>query len=191
MGLQRKLSCRAPCPGATAEVIVCPGHLDLSALNDRMCDIGQSKPGRLAYVGKASRLTSFVVSWLKRFYLAKADRRLRHERRDPGVPTRASCSSGPGDKSPGYCHMSLRGRRTISKKTNCATTERSGDALLTWPSCVFPTTHRLPASWPALPLGKKHLGIPSSGDYRLPERHYSPPHNRLKSGAIGPGRSQR
>jgi hypothetical protein len=95
MGLQRKLSCRAPCPGATAEVIVCPGHLDLSALNDRMCDIGQSKPGRLAYVGKASRLTSFVVSWLKRFYLAKADRRLRHERRDPGVPTRASCSSGP------------------------------------------------------------------------------------------------
>ena len=115
MGLQRKLSCRAPCPGATAEVIVCPGHLDLSALNDRMCDIGQSKPGRLAYVGKASRLTSFVVSWLKRFYLAKADRRLRHERRDPGVPTRASCSSGPGDKSPGYCHMSLRDEEPSQK----------------------------------------------------------------------------
>jgi hypothetical protein len=109
MGLQRKLSCRAPCPGATAEVIVYPGHLDLSALNDRMCDIGQSKPGRLAYVGKASRLTSFVVWGLKRFYLATADRRLgmtggiRAFLRDAGW-----CHTEPGDKSPGYYHMSLR-----------------------------------------------------------------------------------
>jgi hypothetical protein len=52
------------------------GYLDLSVLNGRMCDIGRSKPGRLAYVGKASRLTSFVVWGLKRFYLATADRRL-------------------------------------------------------------------------------------------------------------------
>jgi hypothetical protein len=26
--------------------------------------------------------------------------------------TRASCASGPGDKSPGYCHMSLRDEGT-------------------------------------------------------------------------------
>jgi hypothetical protein len=53
----------------------------------------------------------FVAEGLKRFHLAKADPRLGHERRYSGVPpgTRASCASGPaGDKSPGYCHMSLR-----------------------------------------------------------------------------------
>jgi hypothetical protein len=50
------------------------------------------------------------ISWLKRSNLATADPRIGHERRSSGVPsgTRASCASGPGDKWPGYCHMSLR-----------------------------------------------------------------------------------
>ncbi|MEA3147592.1 MAG: hypothetical protein QOI53_3173 [Verrucomicrobiota bacterium] len=41
--------------------------------------------------------------------LAKADPRLGHAAlfgRPSG--TRSSCASGPGDKSPGYCHMFLR-----------------------------------------------------------------------------------